>query len=352
MGRKTRVAILGATGAVGQRFVSLLADHPWFEIGALAASDRSAGRAFGDVAPWILADSLPPSAASRVVDAAESSAVHDCPLVFSALDARVAGDIERSFADAGCTVVSNTRSHRMDPDVPLVVPEVNPDHLSLIEVQRERHGSPGAIATNPNCSTIGLVLALKPLVDAFGVKEANVVTMQAVSGAGLPGLPALHILDNVVPFIAGEEQKIEAESRKILGSLVDGRIRDGTVTISAQCNRVPIVDGHTLCVSVRLERHASVGDVREALESFSGEPQERGLPSAPERPILCLEEPEIPQPRLHRDLDGGMVTTVGRIRPCPILGFKFVVVTHNTLRGAARGALLVGELMCTRGLLT
>jgi aspartate-semialdehyde dehydrogenase len=239
----------------------------------------------------------------------------------------------------------------MDADVPLVVPEVNADHLSLVNLQRERSGSAGAIVANPNCSTIGLVLALKPIDDAFGLREVHVVTLQAVSGAGLPGIPALRILDNVVPHIAGEEEKIERESRKILGTLADGSIRPSDVTISAQCNRVPIVDGHTLCVAVRCERPGSVGELREVLASFVGEPQRVGAPSAPAKPILCLDDDEIPQPRLHRDRDGGMATVVGRIRPCPVLDFKFVVVTHNTLRGAARGALLLGELARARGLL-
>jgi aspartate-semialdehyde dehydrogenase len=264
----------------------------------------------------------------------------------------VAGGLERAFADAGHLVVSNARNHRLEPDVPLVVPEINPDHLALIELQRRSGPSGGAIVTNPNCSTIGLVLALKPLDDAFGVKAVNVVTMQAVSGAGLPGIAALQILDNLVPYIAGEEEKIEAESRKILGRLVDHEIRECDVKISAQCNRVPIVDGHTLCVSVSLERSASVADLREALDSFSGEPQELRTPSAPERPILCLDGSDVPQPRLHRNLDGGMVTDVGRIRRCSVLDFKFVVLSHNTLRGAARGAILVGELIRARGLLS
>jgi aspartate-semialdehyde dehydrogenase len=230
------------------------------------------------------------------------------------------------------------------------VPEVNAEHLELLEAQRRERASGGAIVTNPNCSTIGLVLALKPLDDAFGLESVHVVTMQAVSGAGLPGIPSLQILDNVVPHIAGEEEKMEAESRKILGRLTSDGIRQHGLTVSAQCNRVPIVDGHTLCVSVRLERGATTAALREAFESFRGEPQRLGVPSAPERPIVCLDDPDGPQPRLHRDLQGGMATIIGRIRPCPVLDFKFVVLTHNTLRGAARGAILLSELIRARGL--
>ena len=350
-GGKLPVALLGATGTVGQRFVSLLADHPWFEIVTLTASDRSAGGKYGEVVTWVQESPLPDSVAHQIVRATDPAVARECRMVFSALDASVAGECETAFADAGHLVVSNARNHRMDPAVPLVVPEINADHLALIERQRSGNPSVGAIVANPNCSTIGLVLALKPLQDAFGVKSVNVVTMQAVSGAGLPGIPAMQILDNLVPYIAGEEEKIEAESRKILGRLADDGIIPCELTVSAQCNRVPIVDGHTLCVSVGLERSASVAAVREALQGFSGEPQALRTPSAPERAIVCLDEPDAPQPRLHRNLDRGMATVVGRIRPCPVLDYKFVVLSHNTLRGAASGAILVGELIHAHGLL-
>jgi aspartate-semialdehyde dehydrogenase len=310
--KKVPVAVLGATGSVGQRFVSLLADHPWFELAVVAASERSAGKTYADATPWVQSTPLPRQAAGLVVRSTDPESVRDCPLVFSALDAAVAGDTEKTVADAGHLVVSNARSHRMDPAVPLVVPEVNAEHLALLEAQRRERGSGGGIVTNPNCS--------------------------------------LRILDNVVPHIAGEEEKMEAESRKILGRLTSDGILQHGLTVSAQCNRVPVVDGHTLCVSVRLERRATTAELREAFDSFRGEPQTLGVPSAPERPIVCLDDPDGPQPRLHRDMQGGMATVIGRIRSCRVLDFKFVVLTHNTLRGAAGGAILVGELMRARGL--
>jgi len=345
------VAVLGATGSVGQRFVSLLADHPWFEPAALTASERSAGRPYGEAVRWVQTEPLPPAAAGMELGPTSPARTAGCPLVFSALDAAVAGPAERAFRDAGHTVVSNARSHRMERLVPLVVPEVNGDHLGLVAEQRRTCGGAGAIVTNPNCSTIGLALALKPLVDAFGVEQAHVVTLQAVSGAGLPGLPGLRILDNVIPFIPDEEEKIEAETQKILGRLEPGGVADHGIRISAQCTRVPVVDGHMLCVSLRLSRRARLPEVREALESFSAEPQALGLPSAPSRPVLLLDAADAPQPRLHRDLERGMAAVVGRLRPCPLFDVKFVVLSHNTLRGAAAGALLVGEQLVARGLL-
>jgi aspartate-semialdehyde dehydrogenase len=335
---------------VGQRFVTLLADHPWFEIVALTASDRSAGRPYGEAAQWMQSSPLPADLAAMPVQPTTPAAARDCPLVFSALDAEVAGEAERAFADTGCIVVSNAKSHRMEPTVPLVVPEINPEHLDLIERQRAERGSPGAIVTNPNCSTIGLVLALKPLQDAFGIRVVNVVTLQAVSGAGLPGIASMQILDNLVPYISGEEEKMQAETRKILGRLETGGIVEHDVRISAQCNRVPVIDGHTLCVSVALERPAEPTEVRRVLESFTGLPQELQLPSAPDKPIHCLDATDGPQPRLHRGLGGGMAAVVGRIRPCPAADIKFVVLSHNTLRGAAGGALLLAELIAAQGL--
>jgi aspartate-semialdehyde dehydrogenase len=343
------VAVLGATGSVGQRFVALLADHPWFELRALTASERSAGRPYCDAVNWAQTTPLPPAFAGRVLERTEPEATEGCPIAFSALDSSIAGEAETAFARAGRLVVSNSRNHRMDPDVPLVVPEVNPDHLELVRPAAERAGR-GAILTNPNCSTIGLVMALKPLVEAFGVERLHVSTLQAVSGAGLPGVPSLSILDNAIPFISGEEEKLESEPLKILGSLGEGGIESARIAISAQCNRVPVSDGHTLCVSVGLARRAEARELREAWESFSAEPQQRGLPSAPRRPIHFLDDPDAPQPRLHRDLEGGMAVSVGRLRPCPLLDFRFVALVHNTLRGAAGGALLLGELALARGL--
>ncbi len=350
---KIPVAVLGATGSVGQRFVTLLARHPWFEIAALTASERSAGRPYGEAVSWMQEQALPDEvAAMEVLPTAPPSLRNGadgemtCRLLFSALDSKAADVAEAELASAGHFVVSNAGSHRMDGDVPLVVPEVNPDHLELI------HSQPydGAIATNPNCSTIGLVMALKPLADAFGVSEVQVVTLQALSGAGIPGVPSMAIVDNLIPYIGGEEDKIESETRKILGSLEDGAIAPAAVTVSAQVNRVAVIDGHTECVSVRLGREAGTAKIREALESFTAEPQRLGLPSAPPRPIVVRSEPDRPQPRLDRSAGGGMAATVGRIRPCPILGHKFVVLSHNTLRGAAGGAILLAELAVAKGL--
>ncbi len=331
------VGVLGSTGAVGQRFCALLAEHPWFEVVWVAASGRSAGKAYGEATRWMLPEPIPPSVASlRVRDAAPSE-TGDARIVFSALDASVAGAIEHDFAAAGALVVSNAKSHRMDPDVPLLVPEVNPGQLDLLSRQAFERGG---IVTNPNCSTIGLVLALKPLHDLFGVKSARAVTLQAISGAGLPGVAGAAMLDNVIPFIAGEEEKMAAETRKILGD----------VTVTAQCNRVPVLDGHLVCASVELEREASADDVVAAWRDFRAAPQELELPSAPAHPTIYLDEPDAPQPRLHRDLEGGMACTIGRLQPDPLADWRFVALSHNTLRGAAGGAILCAELAVARGL--
>ena len=345
-GSKIPVAVLGATGSVGQRFVTLLADHPWFEIAALTASPRSVGRPYGEAVRWAQEAPLPdPVAAMEVLPTAPPL---PCRLVFSALGSRVAKDAEVELAEAGHFVVSNASSHRMDPDVPLVVPEVNPDHLGLIDVQPYD----GALITNPNCSTIGLVMALKPLADAFGVCEVQAVTLQAISGAGLAGVPSMSMIDNLIPYIDGEEEKIESETRKILGRLHGGAIEPAPVVVSAQVNRVPVIDGHTECVSVRLGQPASLEEVSEVLSSYTAAPQKLGLPTAPERPIVVRSEPDRPQPRLDRGAGDGMTATVGRIRPCPVLDYKFVVLSHNTLRGAAGGALLVAELAVAKNLVS
>lgn len=369
---KIPVAVLGATGSVGQRFVSLLAGHPWFQIAALTGSKRSAGRPYGEAVSWMQEEPLPSTAADLTVVATEPGL--PAPLVFSALGGDIAGPLESELAGAGHLVVSNARSHRMDPDVPLVVPEVNPDHLELVHRQG-RGDEHGAILTNPNCSTIGLVMALAPLAAAFGVERVSVVTLQATSGAGIPGVPSMALLDNVIPYIPGEEEKMEVETRKILGRLATGdsalgdaqagngepRIEPAAITVSAQANRVPVVDGHTLCVSVALTRRPERDGERgreldsdalaTAFDGFIGEPQRRRLPSAPRRPVRVTDRPEGPQPRLDRRRDGGMAVTVGRIRPCPLLDARFVALVHNTLRGAAGGALLLAELAVDRGLL-
>ena len=293
---RLRAGVLGATGAVGQRFVHLLADHPWFDLVALAASERSTGKSYAEAASWRLDVPMPAAARGLPVAAAEPGL--ECDIVFSALDAAVAGPIEEAFARAGYAVLSNARNHRMEADVPLLVPEVNADHAALIAVQRKRRGWKGFIVTNPNCSTATLALALAALERRFGLTSVAVTTLQAVSGAGYPGIPSLDILGNVVPFIAGEEEKIERETRKILGRLSGEAVASHPMTVSAQTTRVPVVDGHTAAVFVSLERKVGLDDVRDAFRTFSGPPQELGLPSAPAHPTVLLDEPDRPQPRL------------------------------------------------------
>ena len=346
---KTQVGILGATGAVGQRFVQLLDNHPWFEVTALAASTRSTGRTYGEACHWLLDTPMPAWARHMQVLPSSPDADLRCNLVFSALPGDLAREIEEAFARAGYSVCSNASAHRMDEDVPLIIPEVNADHLALIETQRRQRGWPGLIITAANCSTTHLALALKPLHDAFTLTQVSAVTMQAISGAGYPGVPSLDILGNVVPYIGGEEEKIAAETTKLLGSIQGGQMRHADIVVSAQCNRVPVIDGHMECVSVALGRDATPQDLASALAEFSGIPQELGLPSAPAQPILVTEAVNRPQPRLDIDLAAGMATVVGRIRPCPVLGFKFVLLGHNTVRGAAGGAILNAELLVAKG---
>ncbi len=342
-----RVAVLGATGAVGQRFVTLLTGHPWFELTALAASERSAGRTYRDAVSWIQTRPIDETVAAMSVHTIDELMDHDFDVVFSALDASVARDIEPEFARRSL-VVTNASAHRMDEGVPLLVPEVNPDHLALLPAAEDGADLPRGIVANPNCSTIGLVLALKPLASAFGFDRIFVSTLQAVSGAGLPGVSSYQILDNVIPWIPGEEEKLEIETGKILGRVRAGTIEPAEVAVSAQCNRVPVVDGHTLCVSVDLKGDPRLEDVREAWRSFRAAPQELGLPSAPAQPTVYLGDDAPPQARVHRDLGRGMTTSIGRLRECPILGYRFVALSHNTLRGAAGGALLAAELAVSR----
>lgn len=344
------VGVLGATGAVGQQFVRLLEGHPWFKLTWLGGSERSAGKRYADAAPWRLGAAIPPDVANLVVQTPTPGAAPK--LVFSALDASVAQEIEAAFAAAGHYVVSNTRNYRMEADVPLLVPEINADHLSLVTRQASR-GWKGAIVTNPNCSTVVLTMALAPL-RAFGLQKVAVTTLQAISGAGYPGVPSLDILGNVVPFIGGEEEKIESETNKILGSF-DAKGSTGVVphpaVVSATTTRVPVIDGHTISVSVALEQPVSLDDVRAALTAFRGKPQEHKLPFAPAQPVVYLTEANRPQPRLDVDRDNGMTVTVGRLRACPVLGYKFVALGHNTVRGAAGVAILNAELMKAEGLL-
>jgi aspartate-semialdehyde dehydrogenase len=346
---KIPVAVLGATGAVGQRFIQLLAGHPWFEVAEVAASDRSAGKPYREAATWRQATALPDDVAGLTVRTVEGP--FRSRLLFSGLDSSVAGEAEESLARQGHLVVSNARNHRMDPDVPLLIPEVNPDHLAALEAQRKRQGG-GCIVTNPNCSVIGFAMALAPLHRAFGVEAAVVVTLQALSGAGYPGVASLDATDNVVPYIGGgEEEKIEAEPRKILGRFEGGRFVDADFTLSASVHRVAVTDGHTMAAFVRLRRKARPEDAREALAAFRGEPQERKLPSAPQRPIHVLDGADRPQPRLDRDRENGMAVSVGRVRPDAIFDLRLEALVHNTIRGAAGAAILNAELMHARGLL-
>jgi aspartate-semialdehyde dehydrogenase len=339
------VGILGATGVVGQQFVSRLARHPWFRPAWLAASERSEGKAYAAVAPWRLAAPIPDEAANKTVEACIPG--RGPRVVFSALDASVAGEVEQAFAAAGHVVVSNARNYRMDPLVPLLIPEVNADHLRLVpEQQRTKHWK-GAIVTNPNCSTVVLAMALAPL-RAFDLQTVLVSTMQAVSGAGYPGVPSLDILGNVVPFIAGEEEKIESETLKILGT--DGGRTPHAAVISAHTNRVPVVDGHIMTISAQLGTKPSLADVVAVMQDFRGRPQELGLPSAPQPPIVVMSENNRPQPRLDGDRGDGMTVTVGRVRPCRATHVKFVALGHNTVRGAAGAAILNAELMSADGL--
>jgi aspartate-semialdehyde dehydrogenase len=339
------VGILGATGVVGQQFVARLSRHPWFRPTWLAASERSEGKSYRAVAPWRLADPIP--------DPLGGSTVESCTpgvgprVVFSALDATVAGDIETAFAAAGHFVVSNARNHRMDPLVPLLVPEVNADHLTLVPEQQRARGWRGAIVTNPNCSTVVLAMALAPL-RIFDIKTVVVSTLQAVSGAGYPGVASLDILGNVVPFIGGEEEKIASETLKILGR--QGGRAPYPAVISAHTTRVAVVDGHLMTVSVDLGLRPEPGEVVEALATFRGRPQELALPSAPDPPIVVAAEPDRPQPRLDADRGDGMAVTVGRVRPCRALQTKFVALGHNTVRGAAGAAILNAELMVADGI--
>jgi aspartate-semialdehyde dehydrogenase len=348
MEQRIEVGVLGATGMVGQQFISFLQGHPWFKLTWVGASERSAGKPYREAANWNLEGGIPDSVAGLTV---EDSKPGNAPkLVFSAMDASVAGEIEQAFAKAGHFVVSNSRNHRMLPDVPLLIPEVNPDHLKLISVQRKNHGWSGAIVTNPNCSTITMVLGLAAL-KPFGITKILASTMQAVSGAGYPGLPSMDILGNVVPYIGGEEEKMESETQKILGDFNADSVHPLAASVSAHCNRVAVIDGHTVAVSVGLQQKVGVGKLEEAFRKFRGRPQERELPSAPKQPIHLLTERNRPQPRKDALRERGMAVSVGRVRECPVLDYKFVVLGHNTIRGAAGAAVLNAELLLSEGLL-
>ncbi|MBI4551333.1 MAG: aspartate-semialdehyde dehydrogenase [Candidatus Latescibacteria bacterium] len=343
-----RVGILGATGAVGQRFVQLLDGHPWFTVTALAASERSADKPYGETVNWRLETDIPAYARSMVVQPCEPGLA--CDLVFSGLDSKVAGPIEEAFAQAGYPVISNSKNHRMDEDVPLLIPEVNPDHTAIIPHQRQRRGyGRGFIVTNPNCTSVGLTMALKPLADRFGITTVAVTTMQALSGAGYPGVASLDILDNVFPYIGDEEEKMEREPLKLLGRCDGTEFTPAPIAISAQCNRVHVKDGHLECVSVALSDRTDEAAVAETFRWFTALPQELRLPFAPAQPVVVRDEKDRPQPRYDRDAGNGMSVVVGRIRRCPVLDFKFLVLVHNTIRGAAGAAVLNAELLKAQG---
>ena len=341
--KKIPVAILGATGSVGQKFIELLSDHPWFQISELAASERSSGKKYKDATKWVMASQLNKTVADMEVKACEPNL--NSKLVFSALDSSVAGQIETDFANKGYFVISNSKNHRFDKEVPLLIPEVNYEHLELLK------NKSGGIVTNPNCSTIGMVMALKPLHDAFGIETVNVVTMQAVSGGGYPGVPSMDIIDNVIPYISGEEDKMKTEPLKILGKLNGSDIEFADIKISAQCNRVSVIDGHLENVQVKFSKKPSKEEIVKVWKEYKSLPQILDLPSAPKIPIHFFEEDHLPQPRLNRNLENGMAASVGRLRECEIFDYKFVVLSHNTIRGAAGGTILLAELLKAQGYL-
>lgn len=340
---KIPVAILGATGSVGQRFIELLADHPWFEITSVAASEKSAGKRYGEAVHWMAHAPIPSAVAEMIIQPCTPNL--NCRLVFSALDSSVAGEIEEAFAKEGYLVVTNARNHRMEADVPLLVPEVNSEHLKVLDGLTRFKGK---IVANPNCSTIGLVLALKPL-EKFGLEQIHAVTMQAVSGAGYPGVASLDVIDNLIPYISGEEEKMETEPLKILGQYNGSRFIPNSAKISAHCNRVPVTDGHTECISVKFKHKPSKKEIIHAWNTFTSEAQTMQLPLAPLRPVYYFDEKNYPQPKIHRNLDKGMAVSIGRLRDCPLFDYKFTLLSHNTIRGAAGGSLLNAEILVKKG---
>lgn len=349
---KIKVGVLGATGMVGQRIVRLLHNHPWFEVGAISSSERSAGKRYADAlrpspASW---GPLDPTVENMVLIESEVAAFSDCRVIFSALHAEAALEIEPRLAEAGFAVVSNASTFRMGADIPLIVPEVNPEHTDMIPRQQANRNWKGYIVTNPNCSTIGLTLALAPIHWAFGIEKAMVVTLQAISGAGYNGVAGLDIIDNVVPYIGSEEDKVETEPLKLLSKYNGSTLDPPTgLKISAQCTRVPVIDGHTEMVSMELARKPAQQEIIDAWTEWRALPQELDLPSAPSRPVVVRTEPNRPQPRFDRDTENGMATVIGRLRPCPLFDYKFALLSHNTLRGAAGGVLLIAELLKAKG---
>jgi len=352
MTMKRKVAILGATGAVGQRFIQLLQDHPWFQIEVLAASERSAGKKYQDACPWLMETELPKEIAEMPVVNADVESVEQAgaavDLVFSSLPGDLAGSVEAQFG-ALYPVFSKASAHRMDKDVPLLIPEINPEHIEMVKMQQKLRGWKGFITTDPNCSTIQLAITLKPLMQ-FGLKQVMASTMQALSGAGYPGVPSLEIIDNVIPFISGEEEKMETEALKILGKYNGYTVQNAEFQLSASCNRVNVCDGHLESVFIKLEQDPSMEEIEEVFTKFQGAPQRLKLPSAPVNPIVVRHEKNRPQPRFDRDAGNGMSVVVGRIRKDPIMTFKYMCLGHNTLRGAAGGGILSAELYVSKGL--
>jgi len=348
MQTRIEVGVLGATGMVGQHFVKFLQGHPWFDLKWLGASDRSAGKKYHEAMTWHLGGVTPESVADLTVE--ECKPGNAPRLLFSAMDAGVATEIERAFASAGHVVVSNSRNHRMERDVPLLVPEINPDHLKLVPGQQRLRGWKGQIVTNPNCSTVVLTMGLAPL-KPFGIIRVIATTLQAISGAGYPGVASMDIVGNVIPFIGGEEEKMQQETQKILGEFRGDHIEPLPARVSAHCNRVPVVDGHTVTVSLEFSGKPTEKDLRAAFESYTSVPQERKLPSAPPRPVIYMHENNRPQPRKDVERERGMAAFVGRLRQCPALDWKFIALGHNTVRGAAGAAVLNAELMHSEGML-
>jgi aspartate-semialdehyde dehydrogenase len=348
---KIKVGVLGATGAVGQRFVQLLADHPYFDLTILAASERSAGKTYQEATNWILTEPMPAHLADKPVEPMSTNL--DCSLLFSALPTAEARQWESQLAAAGYGIFSNAGAHRMDRDVPLLIPEVNPEHLDLLAYQHTSRGwEQGFIVTNPNCTSIPMTMALAPLQARFGVEAVIATSMQAVSGAGYPGVPSLDAIDNIVPYVAeSEEIKMNDEPNKMLGTSNGQQVEPAGITISAHCNRVPVSDGHLVTVSARFRNKPSLDDVLETWRTWQPVPQQLNLPTAPQPALVIRAEPNRPQPRLDRDAGGGMATSVGRLRPCEVLDVRFVCLAHNTIRGAAGGSVLNAELMYAQGML-
>jgi aspartate-semialdehyde dehydrogenase len=340
------VGILGATGSVGQRLVQMLANHPWLQLVAVAASEKSVGKSYKEATKWMLPTLMPQEASKLVIQACTPDL--PCKVVFSALSSSIAGEVEEAFAAKWYIVITMAKNHRMDSDVPLLIPEVNSDHVKLVKKQKW-YASGGMIIAKPNCAVIGLAMALKPLALEFGIKKVTVVTMQSISGAGFPGVASLSISDNIIPYIDGEEEKVETETQKVLGSLIEKGVNEYPLAISATCTRVPVTEGHLEVVQVELKEKSSLEAVKKAWQEFSSPIESLQLPSAPKQPLYYFDEPDFPQPKVHRDIERGMAVSIGRLRECPLNGYKFVLLSHNTVRGAAGGAILIAELLVKNG---